>query len=76
MTTVKRGTAKGDTSSCLLASDFDHEASRENLQYNCMIQCFKDFFFNIILCKVFFLSLLCVMHIHLHAHARLPGVCV
>lgn len=72
MATVKRGTAQGGTSSCLLDSDFDYEASRENLQYNCMIQCFKYFFFN----TIFLLNLPCVMHINLHARATLSDVCV
>lgn len=68
--TVKRGTQENDTSSCLLAPDVGHEASRENLQYNCMLQCSKDFFFNIILCNIFLLNLPCVIHIHLHAHTK------
>lgn len=59
VTTVKRGTAKGDTSSCLLASDFDHEASRENLQYTCMVQCFKDFLSILFCAKIFLESPLC-----------------
>lgn len=77
VTAMKSGTAQGDTSSCLLASDFEHEASRENLQCNCMIHCFKYFFFfNIILCKVFFLSVPHVMHINLHEHTKFSDVYV